>query len=39
LALLAVIVVTMAASIYILRRSQQFNHPAIEEHHDGADHH
>lgn len=39
LGLLALIVVTMAISIYILRRSQQFHNPVLEEHHEGGDDH
>ncbi len=40
LGLLAVIVVTMSVSIYILRRSQQMKTPELEgEHHESADSH
>jgi uncharacterized membrane protein (DUF373 family) len=39
LGLLAVIVITMSISIYILRRSQQFNPPVLAEHHDSGDGH
>jgi uncharacterized membrane protein (DUF373 family) len=39
LGLLAVIVMAMAFSIYILRRSQQYVTPALDNHHDSGDSH